>query len=199
VDTLAKMISLAQTLAKMISLAQSNRLITGLVPEYVEKGVAILQYVDDTILCLEDNEENARNMNLMLYLFENMSGLKINFSKSEVIMISGEEVKTKAYSELFNYNIGVWPIKYLGVRVSGSRLHVRDWLPLDEKSIKRLDGWKGRVLSIGGRTVLLNACLSSIPTYCMSMYLLPKTILKKMDRTRKRFFCQGGGLKKDIN
>ena len=71
------------TLAKMISLAQSNRLITGLVPEYVEKGVAILQYVDDTILCLEDNEENARNMNLLLYLFENMSGLKINFSKSE--------------------------------------------------------------------------------------------------------------------
>ena len=176
-------------LAKLISLAQSNRLITGLVPEYVEKGVAILQYVDDTILCLEDNEENARNMNLLLYLFENMSGLKINFSKSEVIMISGEEVKTKAYSELFNYNIGVWPIKYLGVRVSGSILHVRDWLPLDEKSIKRLDGWKGSVLSIGGRTVLLNACLSSIPTYCMSMYLLPKTILKKMDRTRKRFFC----------
>ena len=128
------------TLAKMISLAQSNRLITGLVPEYVEKGVAILQHVDDTILCLEDNEENARNMNLLLYLFENMSGLKINFSKSEVIMISGEEVKTKAYLELFNYNIGVWPIKYLGVPVSGNRIQISNWLPLVEKISRRLDG-----------------------------------------------------------
>jgi hypothetical protein len=28
------------------------------------------------------------------------------------------------------------------------------------------------------------------------MYLLPKTILKKMDKTRKKFFWQGGGEKK---
>jgi len=34
----------------------------------------------------------------------------------------------------------VWPIKYLGVPVSGSRLHVKDWLILDEKLLKRLDG-----------------------------------------------------------
>ena len=30
----------------------------------------------------------------------------------------------------------------------------------------------------------------------MSMYLLPKTILKKIDVIRKRFFWQGGSLKK---
>lgn len=30
----------------------------------------------------------------------------------------------------------------------------------------------------------------------MSMYLLPKTILKRLDKTRKRFFWQGGKLKK---
>jgi hypothetical protein len=30
----------------------------------------------------------------------------------------------------------------------------------------------------------------------MSMYFLPKTILKRMDRTRKRFFWKGGGEKK---
>ena len=125
--------------------------------------MAILQYADDTILCLEDNEENAKNMKLLLYLFESMSGQKINFMKSEVIMISEGEEKSRRYSDLFNCKIGYWPIKYLGVPVSGSKLHIRDWLPLDEKITKRLDGWKGSVLSIGGRTVLLNACLSSIP------------------------------------
>jgi hypothetical protein len=36
--------------------------------------------------------------------------------------------------------------------------------------------------------MLLNACLSSIPTYAMSMYLLSKTVIKKVDRTRKKFF-----------
>ena len=30
----------------------------------------------------------------------------------------------------------------------------------------------------------------------MSMYLIPKTVIKSMDKTRKRFFWQGGGTKK---
>ena len=30
----------------------------------------------------------------------------------------------------------------------------------------------------------------------MSMYLLPKTVIKSMDKIRKRFFWQGGGTKK---
>ena len=65
-----------------------------------------------------------------------------------------------------------------------------------EKIDKRLNGWKGGALSLGGRLTLLNACLSSILIYSMFMYLLPKTILKKIDVIRKRFFWQGGGLKK---
>ncbi|CAN6252305.1 unnamed protein product [Urochloa humidicola] len=47
----------ADTLAKMLQKAQENGLIKGLVPEYVPNGVAILQYADDTILCLQDNNE----------------------------------------------------------------------------------------------------------------------------------------------
>ena len=184
------------TLSKMIALAQSNKLITGLIPEYIENGVVILQYADDTILCLEDDLEKAKNMKYLLYLFESMSGLKINFNKSEIIMVTEDLDKSKVYSEMFNCVIGSWPIKYLGVPVFGSRLHVMDWVPLDEKLVKRLDGWKGSVLSIGGRTVLIKSCLNSIPIYCMSMYLLLKTIIKRLDRTRKRFFWQGGGTKK---
>jgi hypothetical protein len=36
-----------------------------------------------------------------------------------------------------------FPIKYLGVPLSPSRLHVADWLPLIEKTNKKLDVWKG--------------------------------------------------------
>jgi mannosylglycoprotein endo-beta-mannosidase len=73
-----------------------------------------------------------------------------------------------------NCSTGEWPIKYLGVPVASTKLHVIDWLLVDEKLMKRLDGWKGSTLSFGGRLVLINSCLSSIPTYYMSMYLLPK-------------------------
>jgi hypothetical protein len=95
------------------------------------------------------------------------------------------------HNDILNCATGEWTIKYLGVPVTNSKLHVVDWLPLDEKLIKRMDGWKGSALSFGVRLILINLCLSSIPTYYMSMHLLPKTILQRMYRTRKRFFWQG--------
>jgi hypothetical protein len=116
----------ADSLAKMISLAQKNNLIKGLVPEYIENGVAVLQYADDIILCIQDDKEQASHLKLLLYLYEEMSGLKINFAKSEVIMVSQDDSKSIDYSNMFNCAIGNWPIKYLGVPVAGFRLHVAD-------------------------------------------------------------------------
>jgi hypothetical protein len=116
----------ADSLAKMISLAQKNNLIKGLVPEYTENGVAVLQYADDIILCIQDDKEQASHLKLLLYLYEEMSGLKINFAKSEVIMVSQDYSKSIDYSNMFNCAIGNWPIKYLGVPVAGFRLHVAD-------------------------------------------------------------------------
>jgi len=49
-------------------LAQKNNLIKGLVPEYVENGVAILQYADDTIIYIQDEKEQASHQKLLLYL-----------------------------------------------------------------------------------------------------------------------------------
>lgn len=127
----------ADTLTKMVNMAQENGLVEGLVPEYIPKGVAILQHADDTIICLQDRGESAQNMKLLLYLYESMSGLKINFDKSEVVMISQDQQKALQFSDTFNCAVGSWPIKYLGVPVSGSRIRVANWLPLDEKLIKK--------------------------------------------------------------
>jgi hypothetical protein len=51
------------------------------VEHLIQKGVVILQYADDTILCLQDNIDKARYVKLLLYVYEQMSGLKINFEK----------------------------------------------------------------------------------------------------------------------
>jgi hypothetical protein len=125
----------------MILHAQSNKLIVGLVDHIVPHGVVILQYADDTIICLKHDLEKARNLKLLLYLYEMMAGLKINFSKNEIVMINDGEDLASAYAETFNCQIGYFPIKYLRVPVSPSQLHVADWLPLLEKNAKRLDIW----------------------------------------------------------
>jgi hypothetical protein len=67
---------------------------------------------------------------------------------------------------------------------------------LEEKAAKKLEVWKGGPMSYGGRTILINSSLFSSSIYHMSMFLLPKTIIKNLDKIRRRLFWQGGGVKK---
>jgi hypothetical protein len=81
-------------------------LITSLVSNLIPNGIAILQYPDDTIMCLVDDMVKARNVKLLLYMYEQMAGLKINFEKSEVLLVGGDNEKAVRYADLFNCQIG---------------------------------------------------------------------------------------------
>jgi hypothetical protein len=77
-------------------------------------GCAILQFIDDTIPSIKDDMESARTMKLLLYIFESMSGLKINFEMIEILLLEQDDEKIQMYADMFNCQIGTWPIKYLG-------------------------------------------------------------------------------------
>jgi hypothetical protein len=113
-------------LIRMVISAQQNLFVTGLAENLTTKGIAILQYVDITMMYPENNVEIARNVKLMLYLFEQMSSLKINFDKSEIILVGGDNELASQYADLFNCQIGLFSMKYLGVPIAPGRLHVID-------------------------------------------------------------------------
>jgi hypothetical protein len=64
-----------------------------------------LQYADDTIVCLKHDMTGAINLKFLLYMYEMLAGLKINFNKSKIIMINDEENLGQTYAELFNCQI----------------------------------------------------------------------------------------------
>jgi hypothetical protein len=100
----------------MVENAQKRGLFTRLIDHIIPNGVAILQYADDTIIFLKHDLERARNLKLLLYMYEMMAGLKINFNKSEVV-INDTENWGFLYADLFNYQIGLFLIKYLGFQL----------------------------------------------------------------------------------
>jgi len=74
----------ADMLAVMIERAKVDGQIDGVVNHLVDGGLSILQYADDMILFMDHDLEKARNLKLILSAFEQLSGLKINFHKSEL-------------------------------------------------------------------------------------------------------------------
>ena len=180
----------------LISRANLDGQFDGIVSHLVDGGLSILQYADDTILFMDHDLDKARNLKLLLYAFEQASGLKINFHKSEVFCFGNAQEHLGHYTELFGCNAGNFPINYLGIPVHYKKLRNSDWKKVEERLEKRLSSWKGKHLSIGGRLTLINSVLSSLPMYMMSFFSLPKGVLKKLDYFRSRFYWQGDEHKK---
>jgi hypothetical protein len=76
--------------SKMLFKGGNKGLIRGLCPDFVPGGVVCLQYADDTLLFLEKSNSIATNMKWILTCFEQISGMRINYHKSELIPINVE-------------------------------------------------------------------------------------------------------------
>jgi hypothetical protein len=76
----------ADMLAIMIEHTKLDGQIEGAIPHLVDGGLSIIQYADDTIIFMEHDLEKAQNLKLILAAFVQLSGLKINFHKSEFVL-----------------------------------------------------------------------------------------------------------------
>jgi hypothetical protein len=175
-------------LAISIERAKNNVDLVGLVPHLVDGGLSILQYADDTILFMEHDLDKAKNLKLVLSTFEQLSGLKINFHKSELYCYGEAKDFEHEYANLFGCNTGCVPFKYLGIPMHHRKLSNNDWKIIEEKFQKKLSSWKGKLLSVGGRLVLINSVLTSLAMYMLSFFEIPKGVLKKLNYYRLRFY-----------
>jgi hypothetical protein len=134
----------ADGLECMIHKSQDEGLIEGLIPHIIQNGCSCLQYADDTIFLIQNCLEGARNLKFILCLFESMSGLKINFHKSEIFCFGKAKEIDYLYADIFTCPIGCLPMKYLGVPIDNKKINKSLWVPTIEKLEKRLAGWQGR-------------------------------------------------------
>ena len=95
------------------------------------------------------------------------------------------------YTDLFGCNTGEYLFRYLGIPMQHRQLLNSEWSKIEEHFEKKLSCWKAKYLSYGGRLVLLNSVLSSLPMFMMSFFEIPKGVLKNLDQFRSRFFWQG--------
>jgi hypothetical protein len=163
----------------MFENARMTEQIKGLVPHLIEGGLTHLQYADDTIIFLNFDEQSILNTKFLLYCFEDMSGLKINYEKSCTV----EEEKRVA--EMLNCNTGNLPM------VDNKHMSASDLSYVYLKVEKRIPTWQGVGLSSGGKMILTESCLSSIPTYTMGVYHLQEEIHHKMDTARSNLLWHG--------
>jgi hypothetical protein len=148
---------MVDSLAAMISKANAAGHVKGVVSHLIPGGVTHLQFADDTLLLIEPSDLGIANLKLLLLSFENMSGLKINLSKSEVVIAGTLDAERARMANLLNCRLGAFPITYLGLPVSDKALQISDWNLLTDKVGHRVDPWQGLFLASAGRLELTNS------------------------------------------
>lgn len=171
----------ADALSALLDKAIAKSHITGVLTELIPGGISHIQYADDTVIMVDGSYKSIVNLKLLLYCFEWLSGLKINFHKSEVFVFGFSQPETEEMANMLNCKLGTLPI-------SDRHLGAMAFSDTYDKMRKRLDPWKGKNLTSGGRLILSNSCLSSLPMYTMGFYRIPANGHEKMDSIRSNFF-----------
>jgi mannosylglycoprotein endo-beta-mannosidase len=112
--------------------------------------VTHLQYANDTLILIQYDAEELVILKFLLMCFEEMSGLKINVLKSEVLVLGQPaEIQTRV-ADILNCKLGTFPFTYLGMPISNRKLTIEQWMFLVLKIGGRIETWLGGFLSSGG-------------------------------------------------
>jgi hypothetical protein len=84
------------------------------------------------------DEDSIMHMKLLLYYFESLHGLKINYHKSEVMVLGVLDEERATTANVLNCREEVLPMKYLGILVSKTNLYSADLIYIGVKVEKRL-------------------------------------------------------------
>ena len=178
-----------EVLSRILKKTEENNLIQGFHVGAVNSvGVRIshLLFADDTILFCDASREQLLSIRLALSCFQAFTSLKVNVGKSEIVPVR-EVNNLVALASILQCRVGSLPMKYLEMPLGTSFKTASIWNPILEKMEKKLLGWKHLYLSKGGRLTLLRSTLSSLPTYFLSLFTIPKTMAARMESIQRNF------------
>ena len=147
-----------------------------------------LFFADELLLFVRANEENCGSVREAIEEFCLLSGQRVNFSKSKVFFSPNvDQGKRETFSNILGFrstpNLG----SYLGFPLRHAGSSNQDLNFVLSRVEQKLAGWKANLLSFAGRKVLVQASISSIPSYVMQSALLPTRILDNLDKTSRNF------------
>jgi len=154
--------------------------------------VSHLFFVDDCFLFSRANVVEAQRLLIILKTYEAAFGQENNLSKSEVFFSRN---MSGAAQEDLSHIIGVRHVmgtgKYLGLPSMIGRDKRSIFSFIKDRIWRRINAWKGRALSKAGKEVMIKSMLQSIPSYIMSIYLLPNSVIDDIEKMINAFWWGG--------
>ncbi|KAK4389823.1 putative ribonuclease H protein [Sesamum angolense] len=151
--------------------------------------VSHLLFADDTLIFCQATKEAMRCIRGILEKYERASGQLINLDKSSIFFSSNTSHEDRMeMATLLGVRIDSMPAKYLGLPYFVGRNKRELFSYVRTRVWQRVSGWKEKMLSQAGKEILIKLIVQSIPSYCMSCFKLPDSLLREIESIAANFF-----------
>ena len=150
--------------------------------------ISHLLYADDTIIFTNGSKTSLINLMDFLRKYQDCSCQKINFGKSSFYVsykISANRLHM--IQHYTGFSRGSLSFKYLGCPIYKGISKVSYFEEIINKFKDRIAGWQGKMLFAGGKVVLINHVLTSLPIHLMDVFDMPKICIKRMESHMNQF------------
>ena len=148
-----------------------------------------LLFADDSLLFCQANKHEVQEVTEILKLYASASRQCINLEKSSVYFSGNTPMEQRTW---IKDALGVKEVDrfdtYLGLPMLVGRAKYQTFSYIKDRVWKKLQGWKGKMLSKAGKEVLIKAVAQSIPTYAMAVFQLPIRLCEELDAMCVRFW-----------
>jgi hypothetical protein len=161
--------------------------------------VSHLLFADDCFLFCRSNLSEIRKLMEILKTYEDASRQEINLSKSEVFF--SRNISRAAQEDLSNL-MGVRHVMgtgtYLGMPSMVGKSKKETFAYIKDRIWRKINSWRSRPLSKAGNEVMIKSVLQAIPSYVMSLYIIPDATVNDIEKMLNSFWWGGGDNNKDI-
>ncbi|KAL9667910.1 hypothetical protein QQ045_002279 [Rhodiola kirilowii] len=131
----------------------------------------------------------ALNFKRILIQYEEASGQRVNFEKSEILFSRNTPADIRAeITEVLGVRQVPFHSKYLGLPLVMGQKKSEMFRCIVEKIWNKMSDWKCKLLSAAGREVLIKVVLQALPIYTMSVYKLPEKCIQEVMKLILRFW-----------
>jgi hypothetical protein len=169
----------AEGLTSLIAHAEETGELQGVKVCREAPPISNLLFADDSLMLIRANEANASCMKRILDQYCAASGQLVSDSKSCIFFSPNTNVHVRVQvCQILNILTESLNDTYLGLPTHVGLDKSECFQYLVDRVCQRIEGWKEKILSLGGKEVLLKAVAQAIPSYAMSVFKIPKSICK---------------------
>jgi hypothetical protein len=179
----------SEILSKLILREENLESLHGIKMASTSPPISHLLFADDVMIFSQANGNEANAIINCLSTYARWSGQCINMSKSAVFFSKNCRPATRnAVKSILHLQSIPARAKYLGIPLFMLSKERDTFIELNDRIFAKISGWKAKLLSQAARTTLVKPVANAIPTYVMSIFLLPKSLCSDINNGLRKFW-----------